>query len=154
MSTSSRIADIVDYTAVIAAGIEGVKVVAAAGQGYYDDPLRPGQKIAAAPEANTNPYTHWSEVPSAPEIMWVSQQGGVELTWTIPMRLWLPKTNAEARRTALPFYDRYLRAFVLRPTIDGLALRSAVSRFVIGGDKDWSWLDTGLMVVERVTYVP
>ncbi len=152
MSSQSNIERIIDFTAVVAAGIPGVKTVAASGQGYYDDPLSPGQKIQAAGETPTTVYTHWSEVPSAPPVEWVSQSGTVELMWTIPMRLWLPKTNLEARRTALPFYDGYLRAFIINWRLDDQVLRSNVSKFMIGGDKDWSWLDIGLVAVERVTY--
>jgi len=153
---SSNIATIIDYTAAMAAGIPGMQAVAASGQGVVDDPLRPGQKIATAPAAPSTPFTHWSEVPGAPAVMWVSQSGTVELTWTIPMRLWLPKTDEDARRTAMPFYDHYLRAFVSDPFLgaypDNLALRSELTGFSIGGDKDWSWLDVRLVVVERVNY--
>ncbi len=98
----SNIATIVDYTAAMAARIPGIQAVAASGQGVVDDPLRPGQKIRTAPAVPASPYTHWSEVPGAPKIMWVSQNSTVELTWTIPMRLWLPKTDEEARRTVMP----------------------------------------------------
>lgn len=154
--SGSDIAQIIDYTAQIAAGIEGIKSVAATGQGFYEDPLRPGQKIEAADAGPATPYAHWSEVPAAPPVTWESQDGTVEISWTIPMRLWLPKADKEARRTALPFYDRYLRAFVTDPELNGgtLALRSQIARFHIGGDKDWSWLDVGLLVVERVNYAP
>lgn len=155
---SSKIVTIVDYTAAIAAGIDGVKSVAASGQGVIDDPLRPGQKIATALENPTDPFQHWSDVPGAPTVVWVSQTGTVEITWHVPMRLWLPQDAGEARRVALPFYDRYLRAFVGDPFLGDreqgthLALRSEIARFAVGGDKNWSWLDVGLVVVERVNY--
>lgn len=154
MSGASNVGLIVDYTAKVAAGIEGVKSVAASGQGVYDDPLRAGQKIAAALDDPTAAFSHWSELPGAPPVEWVSQSGTVELTWYVPMRLWLPKSSTEeVRRLALPFYDRYIRAFVLDRTLGDLVLRTQVSRFAIGGDKDWSWLDVGLTAVERVSYV-
>lgn len=152
MSEDSQIERIIDYTATVAAGIEGVKTVAAAGQGYYDDPLRPGSKIATASVSPANAFTHWSDVPMAPPVQWVNQTGTVELTWMIPMRLWLPKSDEEARRTALPFYNRYIKAFVLDRLLGGLVLRTAITRFSIGGDKDWSWLDMVLEAVERVAY--
>lgn len=150
--SGSQIVKIVDYTAMVAAGIEGVKAVAASGQGETDDPLRPGQFIQAA---NSNPvaaFTHWSEVPGAPPVEWVSQTGTVELAWNIPMRLWLPPADGEARRLALPFYDGYLRAFILDHRLGDLVLRSEVARFSIGGDSNWSWLDVGLRAWERVNY--
>lgn len=156
MTQSSNIALIVDYTAAVAASIPGVVGVAGSGQGTVDDPLRPGQKIAAAGSNPSAPYTHWSEVPGAPPVEWVSQSGTVEIAWTIPMRLWLPAEDGEARRAALPFYDGYLRAFVRDPFLGAypgnLALRTEVARFAIGGDKNWSWLDVGLRVWERVNY--
>lgn len=150
--SGSNIATIVDYTAAVAAGIAGVKAVAAAGLGEVDDPLRPGQKIASSGSNPTGPYTHWSEVPGAPPVEWVTQSGTVQLLWTIPMRLWLPGSDEEARRTALPFYDGYLRAFVMDRLLGGLALRTEVARFAIGGDASWSWLDVGIRVWEQVNY--
>jgi hypothetical protein len=155
--SGSQIERIIDYTALVAASIEGVKTVAGSGAGYYDDPLRPGQKIAACHFQAVNAYTHWSDVPNAPPVEWVSQSGTVELSWTIPMRLWLPKDDSEARRTALPFYDRYLGAFIQDNRLAGgdggnLVLRTLINRFSIGGNDDWSWLDIGLLAVERVSY--
>lgn len=150
--SSSQIERIVDYTAMVAGGIEGVKAVAASGQGHYEDPLRAGQMIASAAANPAAAFTHWTELPGAPPLEWVSQSGTVEMKWMVPLRLWLPKGEEAARRFALPFYDRYLRAFVLDRLLGGLALRTEISRFHIGGDADWSWLDVGLMVVERVNY--
>lgn len=154
--TASSIDRIVDYTAWIAASVEGVKMVFGTGQGQTDDPLRPGHKIQTAPVNPAAPFAHWSDVPDAPSVEWVSQDGTVELTWRIPMRLWLPKTDEEARRVAMPFYDRYLRAFARDPFFGerpyNLAKTSNIAHFHIGGDKDWSWLDVGLLVVERVNY--
>ena len=155
---ASKIATIIDYTAAMAASIPGMQAVAASGQGVVDDPLRPGMKVAAAQATPQAPFTHWSEVPGAPKVLWVSQDQTVELTWTIPMRLWLPKTDEDARRTVMPFYDHYLRVFIQDPFLgarpDNLAVRSEIAGFDIGGDKDWSWLDVKYVVVERVNYSP
>lgn len=152
----SKIERIVDYTCVLAAGIRDIRSVAGAGQGYYDDPLRPGQKIAVAGVEPKEIYSHFSDVPAAPMVKYVNQSGTVELTWMVPMRLWLPKTDDDARRGALPFYDRYLEKFLLNYYLndgdENLALRTELSGFRPGGDKDWSWLDVQLTVVERVTY--
>lgn len=153
----TNIAQIVDYTAaLVGREVEGVKMVFGAGQGEIDDPLRAGQKVAVAPSNPAAAFAHWSDVPNAPSVEWVSQQFHVELTWQIPMRLWLPKTDEEARRVVMPFYDRYLRAFVRDPFLgerpDNLVLRTDIQHFRVGGDKEWSWLDIGLLVVERVNY--
>jgi hypothetical protein len=149
----SEIERIVDYTAAVAGRIEGIKATFGAGIGATEDPLRPGQPIAAAPGKPTAALTHWSDCPDAPPVQWVSQEGTVELTWTIPMRLWFARADlADVRRMSLPFYDRYIEAFVLDRTLGGLALRTQVTRFNTGGDANWSWLDIGLMVVERVNY--
>ena len=151
--SSSEIDKIIDYTAAVAARIAGVQSAWGAGLGEVEDPLRPGQPIAAAPSRPTDPYSHWSDCPSAPPVEWVSQNFTVELTWTIPMRLWLPKGDlAEARRAALPFYDRYLRAFTLDWQLGGLVLRSRLTKFAPMGDPDWTWLDMSLTAVERVNY--
>lgn len=157
MTQSSNLARIVDYTAAVAGQIEGVKAVFGTGSGLVDDPLRSGQKVAAAPSNPAAAFTHWSDVPDAPAVEHVSQSGTVELSWHVPMRLWLPKTDEDARRVVLPFYDRYLRAYLndyylgASPS-EYLALRTQLLRFKIGGDKDWSWLDVILVVVERVNY--
>lgn len=150
----SNIDRIVDYTAALAGHIEGVQAVFGAGLGETEDPLRHGQPVAAAPSEASAAFTHWSECPGAPPVQWVSQDGVVELTWTIPMRLWLPRADlAETRRMSLPFYDRYLAAFIRDWQLGGLALSSQVTRFAAGGDTSWSWLDIGLTVVERVNYL-
>lgn len=155
---ASDIEVIIDYTASVAASIPGVKAVFGSGSGGVDDPLRPGHKVATSESNPVAAYSHWSEVPSAPPVQWVSQTGTVEISWNVPMRLWLPHSPNEARRLALPFYDGYLRAFVRDPYLGDrtigadLALRTEIARFAIGGDANWSWLDVGLIVVERVNY--
>lgn len=157
-TTSSQIQTIIDYTAAVAAReIEGVKMIFGAGSGLVDDPLRPGRKVLPAPSDPPGPFCHWSDVPNAPDVEWVSQNFTAELEWQVPMRLWLPKQDEEARRLVLPFYDRYLRAFMRDPFLgerpySDLALRTSISHLRIGGDKEWSWLDVGLLVVERVNY--
>lgn len=150
---ASIIEQIVDYTAVLAATeIEGLVAVAAIGTYGYDDPLRAGHKIATAQEKPGSAMTHWSEAPGAPPVKRVSQDGWVEIDWTIPMRLWLPKQTEAARRAAIPFYSRYLEAFYNDPRLSNLVLRSEITRFEIGGDQDWSWLNIGLTAVERVQF--
>jgi hypothetical protein len=149
----SSIDVIVDYTAGVAGRIAGVAATFGAGLGEIEDPLRPGYPVAAAPSEPSVPFSHWSDCPGAPPIKWVSQNATVELTWTIPMRLWLGRADlAEARRMALPFYDKYIAAFVGDRTLGGLVLSLEISRLAIGGSADWAWLDVGLTVVERVNY--
>lgn len=148
----SDVMEIVDRTAAIAAEIPGVRATCAVGTGLVDDPLRPGQKIATAESNPVATYTHWSEVPSAPVVKWLTQNKTIEVSWNIPMRLYLPRSPEQARLAAIPFYDGYLRAFTVDNTIGGLANRSYIAQFLIGGDKDWSWLDVGLIVVEIINY--
>lgn len=152
-SPVSNIALIVDYTAALAAGIEGVKSVAGAGQGATDDPLRPGRKVQACGGSPSEPFQHWSELPDAPAVQWLTQNATVELTWDVPMRLWLPRADLAAmRRAALPFYDGYLRAFIVDRLLGGLVTRSEVSRMERGGDEDWTWLEVTLTLTEIVNY--
>ena len=152
--SGSNIASIVDYTAaLVGREVSGVKSVWGAGQGVYDDPLHPGHKIQPAGGNPREPFTHWSELPDAPVITWETQSGTVRIDWKLPMRLWLPKADlAETRRVALPFYDRYLRAFVLDPRLGGLALGMTDFTFDHGGDDDWAWLGFGLTIAELVNY--
>ena len=151
---ASQIADIVDYTAWRAGTfVAGLTSVAGAGQGIYSDPFRPGETIAAAPSNPVAPFSHWSELPTAPAIQYVTQSGTVEIAWTIPMRLWVSKAPIEdVRRTLLPFFDRYLAAFVPDPTLGGLAVRSYIASFGVQGNDDWAWLAVSLVAVELVLY--
>jgi hypothetical protein len=159
---SSAIAAVVDYTAALAAGIAGVALpngstvgvrsVYGAGQGVILDPLRPGAFVQPVPDAPTEPFVHWSRLPDAPTIEWVSMQS-VELTWTVPMRLWLPRSDsATAAQTALPFYDAYLARFTPDYTLGGMVLRSSIKSMKPDTDESWFWLDVELEVVEVVVY--
>jgi hypothetical protein len=148
---SSNIAAIVDYSAQVAAGIEGITAVFGVGQGTYDDPLRPGNTIAPCPNAPTSPYTHWSDLPDATDVTQVSQDGFSEYAWDLPMRLWLPISDmGNLRRLAMPFYQRYADAFLRDSTLGGLALVTPTLKFAFGSDTKWAWLDVNLTVMELV----
>ena len=164
---SSQIASIVDYTAYLAAGIQdvpvldgqtiGIRSVAGAGQGIWDDPLRAGQKIAPAGSNPIEELSHWSELPTAPGVTWVDQDGTVQLSWTIVMKLFFSRGDvARIRQLALPFYDRYLAVFakLANYTLGGLALRTQLTSFAVMAteESEWAWLETRLLVVELVQY--
>lgn len=157
---SSDITEIVDTTAAIAATIPGVKAVFAGGAFGLDDPLRSGQTIRSIGENPTQPFEHWSEVPAAPGLVWQNQDGDVQITWTIPMRLWMLANDAASLRAkALPFYDLYLAAFVPNRLLGGLVKTSRISRFAILADPEapagttrWGWLQVDLEAVEIVRY--
>jgi hypothetical protein len=149
----SDVQQIVDYTAMLAGHIDGVRGTFGAGQNFYEDPLRPGHMIVAAPSDPTAAFTHWTECPGAPAIKFLTQNGTVEISWQIPMRLWLPKGDlAETRRLSLPFYDKYIRMFVTDTSLGGLVNRSELTKFSQGGDDKWAWLDVYLTAVEVVNY--
>jgi hypothetical protein len=161
--SGSDIGEIIDYTAAVAARVQGVMLpngsvagvlsVAGAGQGVVDDPLRTGQKIAACGENPTEALQHWSELPDAPVITPDTQNGTIKVEWEIPMRLIMPRSDlATTRAVMLPFYDAYLRAFWTDRQLGGLANLSYISRFERSGDSDWAWLEMTLHVVEYVTY--
>jgi len=155
----SAIATIVDYTAAVAAEMDGVLSVWASGAGNVDDPLRPSQTIRAAMQAPPEEAAHWSELPSAPAVRWVTQDGKVELTWLIPMRLWLMTADmAKLREKALPWYPKYLSAFVHDRLLGGLVIRSWIDAFdllldaPVPNQARWGWLETKLAVIEQVDY--
>jgi hypothetical protein len=150
---SSNIATIVDYTAQVAAGIPGITAVFGCGQGNIGDPLNPGQTIQPAPDAPTGVYTHWSDLPDATGIEFISQDGTAQYTWQIPMVLWLPRVDlANMRRLALPFYQAYASAFTSNPTLGGLCLVSPRLQFRLDSDTKWAWLDITLEVIEEVGF--
>jgi hypothetical protein len=150
---SSDIAQIIDYTAVVAAGIAGVRQVYGAGQGLYADPLRAGQMIAAAPDRVQAPFTHTSELPDAPTVDFLTQTGTIEVVWQVPMRLYVNRSRLEdVRRALLPFYDRYLGAFARDRQLGGLCSLAWISSFRVEADDDWAWLAADLSVREYVSY--
>jgi len=157
----SQINTIVDYTAQRAGVmVPGLLAVYGSGSSGLGDPLRLGSAIRAAAENPAQEFEHWSEVPGAPSVQRVTQDGTVELTWTIPMRLWFLRTDlARLRTTALPYFDHYLAAFVPDPTLGGLALIAEISKLEIGedppgapGQTRWAWLDVHLDCTEQVSY--
>lgn len=163
---ASVIAQIVDYSAWKAGhdiqglmlpngSTIGVRATFGVGQSFYPDPLRPDPadltNLQPAPENPFEPYTHFSDLPDAPTLAWLTQDGAVQLDWDIPMRLWLPRSSlAVARQTAMPFYFPYLRAFFSADGFGGLCTQAWPVRFSIGGDEDWNWLDVALHVQETV----
>ena len=150
---TSRLAEIIDYTAAKAATIPGIAAVAGMGTELYADPLRPGQTIAAATEWPAIPFTHQSVEPSAPEVLPFSQDGDIVVVWTIPMRLWFSKATVDQiRRAALPFYDLYLGAFGTDFQLGGLCHMSRISRFGLGQGGNWCWLAVDLKVTEHLNY--
>lgn len=160
---SSSILTTVDYSAALAGRVQGitwsngtkggVRSVFGAGTGTVGDPLRPGQTIQPIPENPSEPYTHWSDLPDAPTIIPLSQSGLVQLEWTVPMRLFVPRGDVRtARQTLMPFYDGYLAQFVRDPTLGGRCLIAYIRGFKPDGDDDWLWLDMELHVEEEVHY--
>ena len=68
------------------------------------------------------------------------------------MRLWLARADIRnLRSVAIPFYAAYLSAFMPDPTLGGLCLYSHPTRFEVGVDDKWGWLDITLEVQEMVT---
>lgn len=131
----------------------GVRATFGTGQGIYPDPLRPNPSdptnLQPAPENPLEPYTHFSDLPDAPTLAWLTQDGAVQLDWDVPMRLWLPRGNlAVARQTAMPFYWPYIKAFCSPDGFGGLCQIVRPPTFAIGGDEDWNWLNVNLRVQE------
>ena len=160
---SSDINAIIDYTAVVAARVQGVTLyngevvgvrsVYGAGQGFYADPFRTGQKVQPVPEVPTETFQHFSELPDAPTIAPDTQSGTVRVEWDIPMRLILARGDlATTRQIALPFYDAYLGAFWQDNRLADLCNLAYIRSFARGGDGTWAWLEMHLFVREYVDY--
>lgn len=162
---ASRIAEIVDATAAIAASVSGIVAVFGSGRGNIDDPLRSGKKIRAAQGGPTEPYEHWSEVGSLIGSEWATQDGGQIVTWAVAMRVWLDRTELDVmRQNAQPLFPAYLSAFQADPTLGGLCMLSRIIRMDIGDDPPraagqearwgliarWGHLDINLEVQEVV----
>lgn len=159
----SRIAEIVDYSAQIAAGVQGISLyngevigvrsVYATGQGSYLDPLHPGEFIQPAPDNPEEPYSHVSDLPDAPAIEYITQSGLVGLDWTVPMSLVTNRgTLATLRQTLMPFYGPYLAAFMADPTLGGLAQIAYIKSMRLGPEDVWDRLLMELFVREEVHF--
>lgn len=153
----TRIAEIVDYSAALAAvQVEGIAATFGAGSGLVDDPLRSGEKVRPAPGAPTQPFEHWSEVGQMTASEWETQDGAQRLTWVIPMRLWMARSDlGRLRQDAQPFFAAYWQAFTADPTLGGLAAVSRLTRMEVGDDPPradgrarWGWLDVTLEAEE------
>jgi hypothetical protein len=149
---SSQIAAIVDYSAWRAAVyVPGIAAIRAPGTSGLIDPLT-GEAILPPADAPTVPFEHWSELPIGTVIDYNTQDGRMAYTWEIPMRLWLARADIRnLRSVAIPFYAAYLSAFMTDPNIGGLAVNARLSRFEVGVDDKWGWLDITLEVQEMVT---
>lgn len=156
---TSRIEEIVDYTAArVAEEVPGIAAVFGSGAGSISDPLRAGQDIAPAPNAPAQPFEHWSEVGAMTASEWLTQDGAMLVTWVVPMRLWLLRTDlGRMRATAQPFFAAYLSAFQSDRTLGGNASISRVLRMEVGEDPPrgqnqarWGWLDVQLEIREVV----
>lgn len=150
---SSDIAQIVDYSALVAARIPGVRAVFGCGAGFYDDPLRAGQALQPGPEKVVLPFTHTSDLPDAPQIEPTTQSGTFGLTWSVPMRLYVNRDRlSDVRRSLLPFYDGYLAAFARDRTLGGLAALAYLKTMSVEADDAWAWLAMDLSVQEYVAW--
>ena len=148
--SGSQIAQIVDQTAAVAAGIAGIKTVRGVGSGLVLDPLN-GGPILAASGSPTGTYEHWSDLPDATEVTYETQQGTLLYLWDLPMRLWLPRGDlSEMRRTTIPFIQAYPAAMLADHTLGQLATVIPRFRFTVGSDDRFAWLDINLEVVEEV----
>lgn len=151
---SSNIDLMLDYTAQRAGLlVSGVQIVQGMGTDLYNDPFRPGEKIAAATEWPALPFTHQSVEPRAPTVNPITQDGTYQLIWTIPMRLWVAKAPIWLiRKQLMPFYLGYLAAFAPDTTLGGLCLISKIARLDIGSATDWAWLQIDLSAEEQVKF--
>ncbi len=157
----TEIAAIVDYTAArVGSEVEGLAAVFGIGASETEDPLRSGETIRPIPNAPTQEFEHWSEVAALTASEWFTQDGPLQLTWVIPMRLWFGRADlAHLRLISLPFFPAYIQAFQTDPTLGGTGkiLDAQILRMQLGsdpprqpGEARWGWLDIALQVVEIV----
>jgi len=159
----SNIIRMIDYSAAVAARVQGVvlpdgsivgvRAVHGSGNAGIPNPLFPGQNIDAAPEKPREQFCHTSEIPDAPTVSPLTQDGVVTFEWTISMRLYVPRQNlATVRQTLLPFYDPYMGTFWADRQLGGMCNLSYIRSFKPDGDDDFCWLDMDLWVQENVDY--
>lgn len=149
-SANTRIAEIVDQTAAIAATVAGVRIVYGCGAGAVDDPLRMGEKVAPGPANPTEPFTHVSDLPSSSNLA-LGPYGEDILTSVVPMRLFVQAADVdEVRGQLVAFYPLYIAAFALTLTLNGTCQRWSNLTYRLGHSDDWAWLEMALTVTERL----
>ena len=110
-------------------------------------------RLGSASALGTRYGDRLSNLPDAPTITRVTQGGVVELAWTLPMQLFVPRGDLRTvRQTLLPFFDAYLAAFLPQWTLGGLCLASWISSVKVESDADWAWLAMDLHVEELLNY--
>lgn len=150
-SANTRIAEIVDQTAAIAAGVAGVRVVFGCGSGLVNDPLRMGEKIAAGFGDPGEPFTHVSDLPTSSS-MALGMYGEDILTSIVPMRLFIdigPGIDV-VRSSLIAMYPLYLAALALTLTLNGTCQRWSTLTYRLGHNEQWAWLEMALTVHERL----
>lgn len=151
MSDTPRPEIIADASAYVARVIEGVAAVWGVGSGHqFGDPENP-VVIRAFPDLPKEPFTHVSEMPSAPRLVHHSRNE-TELNWAVPMTLWVDAADqGEARRKLGPFYGRYLAHFAKNVSLAGTANNALITAFGLDQlDETWFGLRMTLTAIERL----
>lgn len=150
---NTRILEIVDTTAQMAAEISGVKAAYGVGSQLVDDPLHPGQKITEAGPNVLEAGTHWSDLPTFGNLPMGAMQGEFIVTWKLPMKYFVDGGDqGEIRRAIAPMYRLYLAKFASSITLRKTCRRWSNLTWGLGRDADATnaWLDMVLTVEERL----
>lgn len=149
-STASRLDEIIDQSARVAAGITGVVAVWGVGTGLVLDPiLGGGQHVRPFGTYPGAEFTHVSMMPGAPSITWEGI-ASVRVTWHIPMRLYVRQADMPTlRATVAPFFGRYLTAYAGAVKLSNTCEWSRIIGFGEPmGDGEWAWMPITLAVDE------
>jgi len=148
MADVSRIDEIVDASAAVAAGITGVVTVWGVGTGKIAIPGSSPTKYIDDFIGNVvEPGTHVSDMPDAPRIT-NSSATVTEINWRVPMRIYLDKNDqGNARRLAAPFYGLYLTEFSQNAMLLGTCNSAEIASFDLFHDREGTgWLGIAMIL--------
>lgn len=152
-SPNTRLAEIIDQTAAIAATIPGIRAAYGVGTGLVADPLRPGQKIRPAHANTIEPFAHVSSpwLGGSGELDMDTMAGTTPVVHSVSMRLYLDRSEvAIVSSRAADFPALYTAAFAGALNLHGTAQRWSRLTWQYGGDEDGTWIDWTLTVNERL----
>lgn len=156
MSSSfvSRLPEIIDQSARVAASVAGVTAVQGAGSGLVADPFRPGQTIQAWTVTPVPPPgLHVSMPPTrgTPEQGGLGMKGMTVLTWTIPMRFYWQRADLQNAVVLLAaIVPAYHLAFAAHITLFGTCRDAYLTDGREMGEGETSWWEWTLTAKERL----
>ncbi len=153
-SFASRLPEIADQAAAVAATVSVITAVQAAGSGLVADPLRPGQTVQAwdvKPIQPVNTFVVMPPVSGRPEQGGLGMKGMTVIKWVMPCRLYYQRADLNnAVRVLYSAVPDVLLAFAAHVTLFGTCRDAYLTDGRAVGDNETSWWEWVLTASERL----